>query len=97
MLTAKCSMRWGIWQSIYRNPMEPTSVRIRAAVECLPFKNPQLIERLKENVDQRGLTRAKPAAPGIIELPPDFMRRIAIKGPLATLSCRQAALQTSMT
>jgi hypothetical protein len=73
----------GYLQSIYRNPMEPTSVRISAAVECFPFKDQQLIERLKET-----WTSA---------LPPDFMRRIAIKGLLATLSCRQAALQTSMT
>src|SRR5262245_52098767 len=29
-------------QSIYRNPMEPTGVRIRAAVEALPYENPKL-------------------------------------------------------
>jgi hypothetical protein len=29
-------------QSIYRNPMEPTSTRIRAAVEALPYENPRL-------------------------------------------------------
>jgi hypothetical protein len=29
-------------QSIYRNPMESTSVRIRAAVECLPYETPKL-------------------------------------------------------
>ena len=27
---------------IYRNPMEPTSVRIRCAVEALPYENPRL-------------------------------------------------------
>jgi hypothetical protein len=29
-------------QSIYRNPMEATSTRIRAAVEALPYENPKL-------------------------------------------------------
>jgi hypothetical protein len=29
-------------QSIYRNPMEATSTRIRAAVEALPYENPRL-------------------------------------------------------
>ena len=29
-------------QSIYRNPMEPTGVRIRAAIESLPYENPKL-------------------------------------------------------
>ena len=29
-------------QSIYRNPTEPTSTRIRAAVEALPYENPRL-------------------------------------------------------
>ena len=29
-------------QSIYRNPMEPTSTRTRAAVEALPYENPRL-------------------------------------------------------
>ena len=29
-------------QSIYRNPAEATSVRIRAAVEALPFEAPKL-------------------------------------------------------
>src|SRR5262249_17224115 len=29
-------------QSIYRNPMEATAVRIRAAVEALPYENPGL-------------------------------------------------------
>jgi hypothetical protein len=27
---------------IYRNPLEPTSVRIRCAVEALPYENPRL-------------------------------------------------------
>jgi hypothetical protein len=29
-------------RSIYRNPMETTSTRIRAAVEALPYENPRL-------------------------------------------------------
>jgi len=29
-------------QLIYRNPMEPTGVRIRAAIESLPYENPKL-------------------------------------------------------
>jgi len=28
-------------QSTYRNPMEPTSTRTRAAVEALPYENPR--------------------------------------------------------
>jgi hypothetical protein len=32
----------GYLQSIYRNPMELTGVRIRAAVEALPYENPRL-------------------------------------------------------
>jgi hypothetical protein len=29
-------------QSIYRNALEATTVRMRAAIECLPFENPKL-------------------------------------------------------
>ena len=32
----------GYLQSIYRDAMEATTVRMRAAIECLPFENPKL-------------------------------------------------------
>lgn len=49
-------------QSIYRNPTETTGVRMRAAVESLPFENPKLsavgVGYLENNTFAERLDRA---------------------------------------
>ncbi len=63
-------------QSIYRNPMEATSVRIRAAVECLPFESPKFtavaVGHFQEGTFAELLDRAieRSRAPLLIEASP---------------------------
>jgi hypothetical protein len=57
-------------QSIYRDVLEATSVRMRAAIECLPFENPKLGVTANVMVDgsfaerlERALERSSSPAP----------------------------------
>jgi hypothetical protein len=66
----------GYLQSIYRNEMEATPTRMRAAIECLPFENPKLGATAHVMVDgsfaerlERALERSRspPLLDGTIE------------------------------
>jgi len=45
-------------QSIYRNPMEPTTVRMRAAIECLPYENPKVSAVAISHMDSQSFAEA---------------------------------------
>jgi hypothetical protein len=45
-------------QSIYRDPMEPTGVRMRAAKEAAPYENPKLSAVMSSQMDQRSFAAA---------------------------------------
>jgi hypothetical protein len=74
-------------QSIYRNPMEATPTRMRAAIECLPFENPKLSATAIATMDgksfaealERAIERSKQPVPLLNgpspELPADTLKR----------------------
>ena len=45
-------------QSIYRDAMEATPTRMRAAIECLPFENPKLSATAIASMDEKSFAAA---------------------------------------
>lgn len=45
-------------QRIYRDPLQPSSVRMRAARECLPYENPRLSAMAITSMDQHSFAAA---------------------------------------
>ena len=45
-------------QGIYNDARQSTSVRMRAAIECLPFENPKLSATAVSHMDERSFAAA---------------------------------------
>jgi len=64
-------------QSIYRNPMEATPARMRAAIESLPYENPKLSAVAHGHFDgtdfasqlERAIARSRGEAPAMLTAP----------------------------
>jgi hypothetical protein len=79
-------------QSIYRDPMEPTGVRMRAAKDAAPYEQPQLRAVAMTTMDQqsfaaaleRAIMRSKSPPPVAALPPPEQHSASELKGNFPT-------------
>jgi hypothetical protein len=77
-------------QGIYNDPTQSTSMRMRAAIECLPFENPKLSATAIATMDgnsfaealDRCIARSKSPPPKVIEHTPQ-LDAATLKKPMA--------------
>ncbi len=77
-------------QSVYRNPMEPTSVRMRAAAFAIQFESPKLAASAISSMDgedfaamlERAIARSRNPPPMIEHRPSETVPGVQWSGPI---------------